>query len=231
MNTRKIWKSNGLPYGNEKAIYINDPQSPSIWSDNATCGNCGLVYNSKTRSGKTTHQKFHDDFTKGIISKPSPEDVVMSYGEYRFAVVSAASPSQKRILAEKLNFLSYIDTPHEYSLCQKAERDPHVFIAYCGSRAVGFLQMERLENITRSTWKEMDIKGYVTAVLSSARIWGVSYIWVAPLCRKRGISKTLFKVAAFHLAMDVKEFAWLGLDEYRAKLMRKINPKIYISGD
>lgn len=173
------------------------------------CPECGMAYVRESPTDRRQHRTYHDEIVNGVPARPlKSETVVWRKGDDRIVVVTAVSAKAWRVRAGKVGRLANQEMHYDFGLYNENEpsdeRDIHLFIYCCGSRAIGLAIFERRRRVCHYTWEEFD-HGVQKTLEEQDPIWSLGFNWIHKKYRRSGLAKILFHESISHLGVRIDD--------------------------
>ncbi len=172
------------------------------------CGICGMSYIPENPSDVCEHKIYHDEIVNGIIAiEADKENTVWHNDNLKITVVSNLSDKQLKDQAEEVGRKARKDTPYGAEVLF-GELDINVFLLHKENRIIGYLPIDKRDQVWRVSWKEYD-SGNIHRVADEKRqIWCICMIWILSKWRRCKYAKLLFERAIQYLNADLDNIAW-----------------------
>jgi len=190
---------------------------------------CGALYCSDLSDDVRIHKRQHDEWANGVKSDAFSAPIG-THGGYRFTIVPPTARLAARMVAERLGRIGNRETHYDGGVYHSdgqglQEHQIHALLAWYGRRAIGILVLDRREREAYLRWDDA-VPGH-SYRLTPARPprWSVSYAWVNPAHRRKGLASALFHAAASFAGVAVSDLGLLApFTEGAEALARKNSP-------
>lgn len=158
-----------------------------------------MAYVKESPEDRKLHRVYHDEIVNGVPAPPVKSEKVIWHDNHgRIVLVTPFSPMAQRVRARKVGRVANRETHYDFGLYNENERPDernlHLFLYCCGSRAVGLAILEKRTHVCHYTWEEYDRKEQKT-LEEKTPVWSLGFIWAHRKHRRAGIARRLFHEA------------------------------------
>ena len=179
--------------------------------DKRTCPKCGMVYSFGHVEDEKDHQRYCSSVEKISFGGWAQENVVVEYSESKLRILYI-DPEQRKRRMRKIDEVLHHMAQQFGQASLDINTSDDILLAIEKEQVVGCCVMERLKDFKQIKKVEKIIidenkdkldSSFIDLVTSSARVaddyvktTGISYIWVARSCQRKGLGTALTDAAS-----------------------------------
>lgn len=163
------------------------------------CYVAGLPDNEKE------HRRYHDCVVNGVPARPLKTDyLIWQEDDRRITLIRARSAIAQRKRAEKVARFANVEAHYSYGIYSANEppegRDYHNFLYHANKRIVGFIMLEKRQEIWRCRWRD-DADYDCQRLDRHEAMWSIVFMWVLKSHRRQGMATRLLREALVYLSV------------------------------